>query len=202
MNGDADVPFPTQVDVKTQAVARVYAEALLSEARKRNVVEELSEQMEVLVRGVAGADPIVDNFLRGIFGGREHRKHAIFKSLETRVNPLLLNFILVLNDHERLPFLRPILIVYRQMVEKQAGKIRVRVRSAVPLPDDQRERLVQRLRELTHKEPVLEASVDPDLLGGLVVQIGDWRYDATVRHQIDSIRNQLIERSSHVIEAE
>jgi F-type H+-transporting ATPase subunit delta len=190
-----------RVDIKTESIARVYAEALLIEAGKRNVVDEIAEQMDVLVNKVARADPLLANFFLGGVAGREHRKHALTKALEGRVNPLLLNFLLVLNDHERVYLLRAVLMVYRDMLEERANKVRVRVRSAVPLPDDQRERLLGQLRELTRKEPVLDAGVDPDLLGGLVVQIGDWRYDASVRHQLESIRNQLIERSSHVIEA-
>ena len=50
------------------------------------------------------------------------------------------------------------------------------------------------------REPVLIPKVDPDILGGLIVQVGDWRYDASVRHQLDIIRNQLIESSSHEIQ--
>ena len=48
-------------------------------------------------------------------------------------------------------------------------------------------------------EPLLEEKVEPELLGGLVVRIGDWVYDASVRTRLDEIRNQLIERSSHGI---
>ena len=52
------------------------------------------------------------------------------------------------------------------------------------------------------REPVLDARVDPDLLGGLMVQVGDWLYDASVRTRLERIRNQLIERSSHAIQSQ
>jgi F-type H+-transporting ATPase subunit delta len=93
-----------------------------------------------------------------------------------------------------------VIAVYTALLEDRTGKVRVSVQTAAPLPEDQRSRLVSQLRELTKREPLLEEKVDPDLLGGLVVQVGDWRYDASVRHQLEIIRNQLIESSSHEIQ--
>jgi len=75
--------------------------------------------------------------------------------------------------------------------------MRVVVNSAVPLPDDQRERLLHELRKKYRKEPVLTIRVDPALLGGLVIRVGDWLYDGSVRMRLDNIRKQLIERGSH-----
>jgi F-type H+-transporting ATPase subunit delta len=77
----------------------------------------------------------------------------------------------------------------------------VQVRSAVPLADDQADRLRQQLRESLRLDPVLRTEVDPKLLGGIVVKVGDWLYDASVRARLDSIRKQLIERSSHEIQS-
>ena len=74
------------------------------------------------------------------------------------------------------------------------------MRSAVPLDEGQLERLRQELRADFRREPILTAVVDPELLGGLVVRVGDWVYDASVRTRIETVRNQLIERSSHEIQ--
>ena len=71
----------------------------------------------------------------------------------------------------------------------------------MPLPDDQRDQLTRELRELVHGEPILETEVDPDLLGGLVVRFHDWLYDGSVQTQLQTIRNQLIESSSHEIQS-
>ena len=56
---------------------------------------------------------------------------------------------------------------------------------------DQRERLLNDLRQTIHKEPVLETQVDPALLGGLVVKVGDWVYDASVRTRLENLKKQL-----------
>ena len=97
--------------------------------------------------------------------------------------------------------MRPILAAARDLANERANRIRVHVRSAVPLPNDQRDRLREQLRSTYHKEPLLETAVDPELLGGLVVQVGDWQYDSSVRRQLEILKNQLIERSSYEIQS-
>jgi F-type H+-transporting ATPase subunit delta len=133
--------------------------------------------------------------------GREPKAALIRSTFEGRASELFVNFLFVLNDHERLDLLRPIASAYRQLRDQQAGLMRVQIRSALPLPEDQRERLRQELRRSFRKEPLLEAEVDPDLLGGIVVRVDDWLYDGSVRSQLQTIRNQLIARSSYEIQS-
>ena len=107
---------------------------------------------------------------------------------------------MVLNDHDRLFLVRPIVAAYEELSNEHNRRMTVQVRSATPLQDYQRERLSQELRAAFNKEPILEATVDPDLLGGMTVQVGDWLYDASVRSKLETLSNQLIERSSHEIQ--
>ena len=113
-----------------------------------------------------------------------------------------MNFLLVLNDHDRLDALRSIAASIHTLNEKRTGKVRVHVRSALPLASDQQDALRQELRTAFGREPLLETSVDPDLLGGLTVQVGDVLYDASIRTRLEQMRTQLIERSSHAIQSQ
>src|SRR5262249_56227312 len=90
---------------------------------------------------------------------------------------------------------------YGDRGDRGAGGMGVEVRSAAPLDDDQRDRLRRELQETFHLEPLLETEVDPELLGGMLVRVGDWVYDASVRTQLETIRNQIIARSSHEIQS-
>ena len=78
---------------------------------------------------------------------------------------------------------------------------RVLVTSAVPLPDDQAERLRQEIRSQFAKEPVLDIHVDPELIAGMLVRVGDWRLDSSIRSRLHRIREQLVERSSYEIQS-
>jgi F-type H+-transporting ATPase subunit delta len=187
-------------DVSSQRVAQVYAEALLNAAGRQAQAAGVLEELDSLVGDLFRAEPQLETFLSSGAIGRDRKAQTIRTIFENRASATFANFLQVLNRHERLDLLRPTLAAAREIYNERSGNVRVDVRTAVPLPDDQRERLRQEIRNTFHREPQLEIQVDPELLGGLVVQIGDWLYDASVRSQLNSIRNQLIARSSHEIQ--
>ncbi len=191
----------TDFDVGEQRVAQTYAEALLNAAQKQGQAEAVLDDLEALVREVFRTDPGLEQFVGSGAIGRDRKAAVIRKVFEGRADPVFVNFLNVLNNHDRLGLLRPIAAAAHELQNERAGRVRVLVRSAVPLPDDQRDRLRQQLHDSLRKEPLLETRVDPDLLGGLVVRVGDWVYDASVRTQIESLRNQLIARSSYEIQS-
>jgi F-type H+-transporting ATPase subunit delta len=188
-------------DVTAQRVARVYAEALLDAAEKQNAAAEVLEELGSLVQDVAAKDPQFEEFLASYAIGREVKAEVLHRVFAGRAAPLFFNFLMVLNQHERLELLRPILRAARALYDERARRVRVRVRSAVPLGEDQRQHLLRELHEVFRLEPVLEEKVDPDLLGGLTVRVGDWLYDASVSTQLETLRDQLIERSDHEIQS-
>jgi len=197
---DDDI-YPTTTDVSAQRIARVYAEALLNAAEKRGQVEGVLDDLEALVRDVFQREPQLEAILASGAIGRGHKRRLIERAFAGRADDVFITFLLVLNEHERLDLVRPILVAARALRDERAQKVRVEVQSAVPLPDDQRERLRQQLQARLRKQPILETRIDPDLIAGVVVRVGDWVYDASVRTQFSKIRNQLIERSSHEIQS-
>jgi F-type H+-transporting ATPase subunit delta len=194
-------PLQPTADVGAQRVARVYAEALLNSAEQRNEAQPILEQFDSLIRDVFAANRLVEEFLASPAVPTKAKAASIESTFGPRSSELFTNFLLVLNDHGRLDLLRSIFFELRELHEKRAHRMRVQVRSAEPLPDDQRDRLRQQLHEAFAMEPILEERVDPDLLGGLVVRVGDWQFDSSVRTQLRTIKNYLIERSSHEIQS-
>jgi F-type H+-transporting ATPase subunit delta len=156
--------------------------------------------LNTLVDGVFRQAPVAGLFLASPAVSGERKEQALRRAFGGRVADVFLHFLLVLNKHDRLGVLPAIAVEYRRLHERRTHHFRAQVRSAVPLTDEQRGRLIQDLRDIARREPILEETVDPDLLGGLVVRVGDWVYDTSVRTRLMSIRNELIERSSHVIE--
>ncbi len=201
MNDDKDADFEPIADVSAQRVARVYAEALLNAADKQGQSDDVVEGLDSLIRDLFQAEPQLEAFLTSSAVGRERKARLIDKVFENKASVLFVDFLKVLNQHERLNLLRPILAAAKELRDERAKRIRVQVRSAVPLANDQENRLRQQLREALKLDPVLQTAVDPELLGGVVVRVGDWLYDASVRARLESIRNQLIARSSHEIQS-
>ena len=192
---------PTVFDIDVLRVARVYAEALFKAAVKANKVDEIWDLFVALVgrplrRTESATDPVVGLV---VAVPRNRRAEIIHKALGGKVDDLFLHFILVLNAHNRLPILRPVASVYRELMDKRARKLRVQVTTAVPLTDPERERIGEMVRSRFDLSPLLLETVDPSVLGGLRVQVGDRVIDATVRSRLDALRDQLLARGSHAI---
>jgi F-type H+-transporting ATPase subunit delta len=188
-------------DVEARGVARVYATALLKAAQKSGKLDDVLEELRSLVEDVCATQPVFENFLISPSIGRDRRAEALRRALEGKASDLFLNFLLVLNQHDRLNILQPLLLECRILSRKIKGQQYVHVRTAVPLPDDQREKLIQQLRQSMELEPTLLSVVDPEIIGGMIVRIGDWLYDASVRTKLLNIRKHLFESASHEIQS-
>jgi F-type H+-transporting ATPase subunit delta len=183
------------------AVARRYAEALIDAAQKEGQVDsalgELAEfESDVLARFPRFADLLAservpaadkDRILTEAFGGR--------------ASDLVLRFLRVLNRHGRLGLLGPIVAEARVIWDRRNRRIPVSVRTAVPLGEDQVQALRERLAGLVPGTPILSLSTDASLIGGLVVQVGDQMYDASVNSRLAQLRHRLIEGKLHEIQS-
>lgn len=191
----------TVMDDEARHVARVYAEALYKAAEADGSVPVLLDEVETLTGGVFKQDPGLELFFASAAVGRDRKADVIQKAFEGKASPAFVRFLGVLNDHDRLDMLRAIGQAFRSIHDRKTHKIVVHVKSAVPLTDDERNRLIADIKSLGQLEPVLDETVDPDILGGLVIRVHDWVYDASVRSRIQAVRSQLIERSSHGIQS-
>src|SRR5262249_26425698 len=169
-------------------------------AQKQNQAAEVAEELDGLVLNVFRAHPDIEIFLGSAAIGRHARAAALKSVFAGRASDLLTNFLQVLNDHDRLGLLRVVRNEYHAELERRTNKQRVLVRSAIPLTDDQRQRIIEGVRNRYQREPILDVVVDPDLLGGLIIRVGDEMIDASVRTRIETIGKHLIERSSHEIQ--
>ena len=80
---------------------------------------------------------------------------------------------------------------FTELLRRHRGVALAEVRTALPLDDGQRAELVSRLRTLTGSQVEVDETVDPDLIGGIAVRIGDQLYDATVRSRLERLRERL-----------
>ena len=119
---------------------------------------------------------------------------------DNQAQPIVVNFLRVLNRHGRLAALGPITRAARAAWDRRQNRRPVSVRSAVPLDEAQVATLRERLGRMLQATPVLSLVVDPALIGGLVVQVGDDVYDASVRNQLAQLRQRLMEGKTHEIQ--
>ena len=122
--------FHATADVGSQRVAKVYAEALLNAAGKRGEADSVLDELGSLVDGVFKTDPQLETFLCGAAVSRTPKAAVLQKAFENRTSEVFFNFLMVLNNHERLDLLRTILSQARALHDQRARRIHVQVRTA------------------------------------------------------------------------
>ena len=172
-------------------LALAYAQALLELAQQSNQVEpigqELAQLREVVEQnktfGLFLADPGISEAehgetLKRIFGGK--------------LNPLLMNFIGVLNQKGRLKSIVQISAAYDDLLDELLGKIEVDVTVAQRLTDAQLDEVRRKVSDALKKEAVVHQYVDDRIIGGLVLRVEDRLIDGSVKAQLDAMRRQLL----------
>jgi F-type H+-transporting ATPase subunit delta len=193
---DPDLIAGTVFDESSGEVTRNYADALL--AALGDDAGPALDELDELVADVVRGQPRFAELMQSPSLGSADRDRILVELFEGRANPTIVNFLRVLNRHGRLGLLSSVAGRARAAWDKKQGRRPVTVRSAVPLDDAQRTALEGRLSKLIGATPVLTLEVDPSLIAGLVVQVGDDVYDASVRTRLRRMRDRLIERKSHV----
>jgi F-type H+-transporting ATPase subunit delta len=193
---------PSVFDIDVLTIARVYAAALLQTARKSDKVDLMQQHFDELFgTALSKAEPTsIRNLMTSGAIPRGRREQVITDAFKGQVDDVFLDFLLVLNKHDRLDLIRPIGAEYRELRDKLYNRVRFQVRSAVKLNDEQREKIAKQAGDYFKMEPVLVEIVDPTLIGGLQIQVGDTLYDLSLKTQLEKIKQQLLARSSHEIQ--
>jgi F-type H+-transporting ATPase subunit delta len=185
----------TVFDEASAELARTYSTALLDAAGAD--AEPVLDELEEIVSDVLVAQPKFAELLASPAVPMAEKDRVLVDVFEGRALPIVSNFLRVLNRHGRLDVLAAIITQARADWDRKQGRRRVTVRSAVPLDDGQRAALQGKLSALIGgATPQVNLEVDPSLIAGLVVQVGDDVYDASVRTSLKRLRDRLLERKS------
>ncbi len=182
------------------AVARVYSRSLLSLAEGQGDAERILEELDGVV-GLLDDQSGLEEYLANPLLDRKVRRDAIETLLRGKVSDLLADAAQVVNRKGRLSLLRAIAATYRMEYEKLRGIVEVFVTTAVPLTEELREQVVAVAERYTGRRANLVESVDPEILGGLVIQVEDHKLDRSVAGELRRVREQLLDRMSRDLHA-
>jgi F-type H+-transporting ATPase subunit delta len=189
----ANVPSVLE-DPSVQSVARVYAVALLDGAVKADGVDAVVEEFGSFIKDVLAANPMFERLLCSAMTSDDNKLQLIDKVLGGRGSPFFVNFLKVLAQHGRLGLVKAVWSATQLELEIRSGKVRVRVTSASPLSPQALQGITERLAQGLAATPIVESVVDPELVGGLVIRVGDTVYDGSVRNRLKQLRGRLRER--------
>lgn len=183
---------------KATAVAAVYADAMLGLAERRGEADALREELDELKR-FAESDPRFAAFLANPRIDAAERSESLERMFRGRASDLLADALQVIHGKGRIALVPAVATVYAERHDALRGMIEVKVTSARPLDDDQRRRLEAAIRAQTGRRPRLAEAVDPELLGGLVVRIGDQKADSSIATRLKGLSQALLARASQEI---
>lgn len=180
----------TVLDATQQQVGKIYAAALIGAAEKTGSLDTVREELQSLVEDVLRKLPNFEAVLQSPKVSHEEKVRLLDSAFQGRMSKELLNFLKVVSRHGRLDTLRAIQRQFQKLYNERAGRTEVQVRTAEPLTDELHARIVDRLRQSLGREPVLQVEIDPDLIGGVVIRIGDTVYDGSVAQQLVRLREE------------
>jgi len=186
-------------DPSAQSVAKVYAVAYLDSAGGLGG-DAAVEELVSFVDDVLTPQTQFDQLLRGSALGRDDKDRLIDRVVGTRATPLFANFLRVLAKHGRLDLLQGIRRQSEIEQERRAGKRRVSVSSAAELSAELLASIKSSLTTSLGCDPILETRIDPSLIGGLVIRVGDTVYDGSLKTQVKQLRARLRERCLNEIQ--
>ena len=188
-------------DVGVEHLADVYAEALLGAAKTADCTRAAIEEFDSLMDDVLDRFPKLEAVLSSGLVSPEEKIGVIDRVLGGRASATLLNFLKVVAHHGRLDCLRVIRDRLGELYDQMQGRIRVQVTTAAPVGGALTGKVAEGLRTALGAEPLVEQIVDPELIGGVVIRVGDTVYDGSIANQLNNVRQQMIDRSVHEIQS-
>jgi F-type H+-transporting ATPase subunit delta len=175
-------------------VDRVYARALFEAAQEKGRLEPVRDQLEQVVTAAAEV-PELRELLRNPQLDPRARAAAL-EDVLAGGEELLRNFLLVLVDKGRIGALELIAQEFERLVAEAEGVLSAELTTAIELSDDDERRLLKQIEDASGRKVEATRQVDPELIGGIVLQVGSHRLDASVRGRLDRLRRSLVGASN------
>lgn len=180
-------------------IADVYARALFEIARESGRIEDVRSELDELVK-LMEIEPGFAGFMTSSALDDDHREAGLERMFRGKLSDTVLNTLLVMNAHGRNMMLAALQRAYAVRQQAAAGQVEATATSAVELSEDEKRRVNETAAGLSGRKPLIDYRVEPRILGGLILQIGDVRYDNSVASQLSEARKRMLERSERGLE--
>jgi F-type H+-transporting ATPase subunit delta len=168
-----------------------YATSLLQLADEQQQAQPIGEELDQLAE-ILEQNPSFGLYLADPCIGQEERSRVLRDIFAGKINPLLWNFLGILNLKNRLSLLGQIITAYGDLLDEKFGKIEVDVTTAHQLSADDLEMVRQRVSSALKKDAVIHQYVDESIIGGMVLRVQDQLIDASVKAQLEAIKHKLM----------
>jgi F-type H+-transporting ATPase subunit delta len=172
-----------------EELAQVYARSLFDAAKEHGKLDELREQLSQFVDALEGNRGLRVFFFSPYFSTKE--KQDALQRLLVDADPQLVNFLELLIENHRMPVIFRIRRTFEHLWEQENRLLPVEITSAIALDDVTTGSVAQRIGESTGRRVMLTTRVDPSILGGIVVRVGNSILDASIRNRLEQLRKHV-----------
>jgi ATP synthase F1 delta subunit len=172
-----------------EEIAEVYARSLFEVAQERDQLDSVREQLNEFTDALRDNRDVAVFFFSPYFS-TEEKKDGLRRGVEG-ADETLMNFLEALIERHRMPAIFRIRTRFEEMWDKVNKLLPVEVTSAVELDRSTVESIGQRIGEQTGNQIELSSHVDPDILGGIVLRVGNFILDASIRNRLEQLRKQV-----------
>jgi len=173
------------------SLAGRYALALFELAREERQLESVGASLAAVRQALAESDDFRELTTSPLVGRDEAVKAVVAAAGAMRLDPLTTNFLGVLAQNRRLSRLDAVIRAFNLLAARHRGEITAEVTSARPLDDDQVDAIRQNLRTRMGRDIAVDLTVDPAILGGLVVKIGSQMIDGSIRTKLNHLAHAM-----------
>lgn len=177
--------------MRDSSIARNYAEALLSLARKANDLDGWAKMIADFASAVE-QDTTLRRFLESPRVSATQKDEVITKAVQDRVPRLFLEFLRALLRNRRQMLIPEIAVEFANLVDESVGRVHARVTVARETSQEESNLIAKELSRAVGKEVVPHLTVNPAILGGVVVKIGDTVMDGSVRRRLSTLRRKML----------
>jgi F-type H+-transporting ATPase subunit delta len=170
-----------------------YASALYDLATEQNAVDSLSADLDTFAALLKESADLRRLVQSPVFSSDEQLSAVSAVIARAGITGLAANFIRLVAQNRRLFAIESIILTYRQMVAKARGELTAEVTVAEPLSDARMQDVRDTLREITSKDVKINVTVDPKIIGGIIVQLGSRMVDASLRTKLSAIQHAMKE---------
>jgi len=173
------------------SLAGRYASALFDLARDQRQIEAVGKSLDVLGQALLDSKDFAELVSSPLVSRDEAGKSFAALAPELGLDPITTNFLGVLARNGRKNALRSVIRAYRRLAADHRGEITAEVVTARPLNDDQLAALKAHLRTRADRDVTIDATVDPNILGGIVVRLGSQQIDASIRTKLNRLASAM-----------
>jgi len=167
-----------------------YAKAILSFALEQNKEVEVNNDMLLIATTVEESKDL-QLLLSSPIIKSELKKSAINEVFASKISSLTTGLINLLIDNKRLPIINDVAKKYTLLYDKLKGIEVAKVTTVIPLTEALNKQVLSKVKEITGKEATIENVIDPDIIGGFILRIGDVQYDASIANKLQGLKRQF-----------